>query len=107
EQTELLAPHEHDVVDVEKVLVPTYGNAVLRHTAKTESGTLGEGTDDFSHIADRLRDTTLGAAQLHDEGLDLEPLDADDPEAFVEQVLRKGVAGRSHTDDQDVLAIVS
>jgi hypothetical protein len=107
EEPELLAAHQHDVVQVQEVLVPAHGDAVLGDAAEARGRPLRERADDLGDVLDRLGHAALGPAQVIRQRLDLQAFDADHAEALVQQVVRERVARGPHPDDQDVLAVVA
>ena len=94
------AAGEGHVEDGEEVLVPADGDAVLGHAAEAPQGALVELDGDLVERADRL------LQELPGERLDLEPVDADDAEPLVGQVMGQGVTGRAQPDHEDILAVV-
>ena len=85
--------------DVEERLVPAHGDAVLGDAAESGRHPLVERRTE--RVVDPLDGT--GDQVLRDR-LDLEPVDADDAEPLVQEMVRERVAGGAHADHQHVHA---
>ena len=90
----------------EEVLVPPHGDAVLRHAAESFEHAIVELAIDLAPVADRQGRRVIGADHLRRQRLDLQTVDAHDPEAFVHEVVGERVAGRPEADHENVLAVV-
>ena len=102
-QTEVRTPREVQVQDVEERLVPAHGDAVLRDaTEPGEHAFVERGAELRVVIFDGAR----AVHQLRIERLDLQPVDADDAESLIEEVVREGVASGTHPHDQHVDATI-
>src|SRR6266511_141543 len=89
----------------QEVLVPAHRDAVFRHAAESFEDTIVEWPVDLAPVADGTR--RLGPTRpLLGKRLDLQPIDGDDAKAFVQQIVRQGVARGPETDDEHVAAVV-
>ena len=95
--------------DLQEILVPAHGDAVLGDPAEPRHDPVVEPLDEACDIADRL-ERQRGAPSGVDPGnlgrqrLDLEPVDRGDEMAVVHQVVRQGEPGRAEPDDQHLVA---
>ena len=105
--TEGLQPaRQREIDDFEKIFVPAHCDSVLGNATKAEHHALVEFFSDLAVVADRARWFSGGADEFFGQRLYLEGIDPDHPEAFIHQVMREGVARRSETNHQRVLAVV-
>src|SRR5665647_2499926 len=100
------SPCEVQVQHVEEVFVPPYGDAVLGDAAEARQGALVETAEERLRIADQLRRACVRAGELLGERLDLQAVDRDYREAFVQEVVGDGVAGGAEPYDENLLAVV-
>ena len=104
EDREAAAARERQVDERQEVLVPAHRDAVLGDAAESGQRPLVEGPRELGPVADRADPAAVGARPVGRQRLDLEPVDARDAEALVQEVVRQRVAGRAEADDEDVLA---
>ncbi len=90
----------------QEVLVPPNGDAVFGHAAEPLEYPFVEQLVDIVPALERSRRTVALAGERGRQRLDLETVDGDNAEAFVEQVMRQRVAGRTQPDDQHVASVV-
>ena len=88
-------------IDLQEVLVPAHGDAVLgdaaeaRHHALVERLVAASSTSRIGSNGTRSP-SRVDAGQRRGQRLDLQPVDADDGVAVVHQVMREREAGRAH-----------
>jgi hypothetical protein len=90
---EAFASREREVNEREERLVPPNGDPVLTDAAESLEDPLVEFGGDRPPVLDGRERLAVLSRELVGERLDLEPVDARDGEALVEQVVRERVAG--------------
>ena len=102
---EVFAPLEQETNDLEEVLVPAHGDAVLGNAAESRHDPVGERLGELAGVAYRLernaRPVETHAGHALGKRLDLETIDAEDGVALHQQLIREPEAGGSETDDQN------
>ena len=105
---EALAPLDQQAQQLEEVLVPANGDAVLGHTAEPGHHPIVERLGQRRDVADRHERHALAvrgdAGHCRRERLDLQPVDADDRVTVVQQMMCERESRRSHADDEHALA---
>ena len=108
EEREAAAALEQEPDDLEEILVPAHGDAVLGDAAESRHHAIVERFVQHRGIEDRLERHALAVGrdsrQRGRQRLDLEAVDADDRVAVVQQVVRQREAGGPHADDERPLA---
>ncbi len=99
-------PRQRQMQQREEVLVPPHGDAVLRHAAETFEHAIVELAIDLPPVADGQGRRFIGTDNLRWQWLDLQTVDAHDPEAFVREVVGERIARRPEADDENILAVV-
>ena len=103
---EARAAREQQINDLEEILVPTNGDPIFGDAAEARERSLVELLVERAKILDRLRRMLRVAEELGGERLDLQRVDADDAEPFVEQIVRQRVARGPETHDERVRAVI-
>jgi hypothetical protein len=101
---EALAPLDQKAQQLQEVLVPAHGDAVLGDAAEARHHAIVERLAERRDIANRHEGHALAVrADARDRGrqrLDLQAVDADDRVPVVQQMVREREAGRPHADDE-------
>ncbi len=95
---------ERQVDEGQEVLVPADRDSVLRDAPESGERPLVETARDRRVVPDRLDPEAVLAGPLRRKGFDLQAVDADDPEAFVDEVVRERVARGPQSHDEDTCA---
>src|SRR6478735_5865162 len=90
----------------EEILIPPNCNSVFRNPAEAFKDSLIKRLVEFRPGIDRTRRFICAADEIVLEWLNLQTINADNAETFIDEVMSKRVACRSHTDHQNVLAVV-
>ena len=103
---EVAAPRQGQIDDLEEVLVPAHGDAVFGDAAEAGHDALVQIFVDGGKVAHYLRQVLRTTGELTGQGFDLEGVDADHRETFVQEIVRQGIARRSHAHHQHFFAVV-
>ena len=91
----------------QEVLVPSHRDAVFRDSAESSEDAIVELAVNRAPVADRQGRRRIGADDVRRKRLDLQTVDPDDPETFVQEIVGECVAGGPETDHEDLLAVVA